>query len=156
MHIYLTLARFSHCQLQWTTCKRLLTPTESSTKCTLMPRMNGQAASQQIFSLSNPSRMRLHWKAVALWGIWVLLSAKLQSFYSPYTCDTQESLMKAIAHSYYWWNGLNQDIEKLASSCESCHVVKSSPAVAPLHPWAWPDAPWKCLHACGCSWSLPW
>ena len=54
--------------------------------------------------------------------------------------------MKAIARSYFWWNGLDQGIEKLANLCESCQAVKSSPAVAPLHPWVWPDAPWKRLH----------
>ena len=52
--------------------------------------------------------------------------------------------MKAIIHSYFWWNGLDQDIEKFA--CESCQAVKSSLAVAPLRPWVWPDAPWKRLH----------
>ena len=54
--------------------------------------------------------------------------------------------MKAIARSYFWWNGLDKDIEKLANLCESCQAMKSSPAVAPLHSWVWPDAPWKRLH----------
>ena len=54
--------------------------------------------------------------------------------------------VKAIAHSYFWWNGLDQDIEKLPNLCESCQAVKCSLTVAPLHLWVWPDAPWKRLH----------
>ena len=54
--------------------------------------------------------------------------------------------MKAISRSYFWYTGWDQDIKKLANSCESCQAVKSSPALAPLHTWAWPDAPWKRLH----------
>ena len=34
----------------------------------------------------------------------------------------------------------------LAKSCNACQAVKTSPSVAPLHPWVWPDAPWKRLH----------
>ena len=34
----------------------------------------------------------------------------------------------------------------VAKSCHSCQAVKSSPPVVPLHPWVWPDAPWKRLH----------
>ena len=54
--------------------------------------------------------------------------------------------MKAIARSYFWWSGLDKDIENLANSCSVCQAIKSSPAVAPLHPWIWPDAPWKRIH----------
>ena len=28
----------------------------------------------------------------------------------------------------------------------SCQAVKSAPAPAPLHPWVWPDKPWKRVH----------
>ena len=56
------------------------------------------------------------------------------------------SQMKAIASSYYWWNGLDQDIDALGKTCEQCLAVKHSPPAAPLHFWVWPDAPWKCVH----------
>ena len=39
--IYLAL-KFTHCQLWWRTCRRLLTQTESSAKCTIMPKIGGQ------------------------------------------------------------------------------------------------------------------
>ena len=83
-----------------------------------------------------------------MWGIRVIIPAAfqstiLQSLHSGHPGITR---MKAIARSYLWWNGLDHNIEELANSCDSCQAVKSSPAVAPLHPCAWPDAPWKHLH----------
>ena len=30
--------------------------------------------------------------------------------------------------------------------CQPCQSVKSSLAVAPLHPWIWPDRPWQRVH----------
>ena len=70
--------------------------------------------------------MGLDWKVVASWGIRVILLAKLQSaiLQSLHMGHTGIAKMKAIAHGYYWWHGLDQDIEKLATSCEFCHVVK--------------------------------
>ena len=54
--------------------------------------------------------------------------------------------MKAVTHSYFWWIGLDKDIENQGKSGENCQAVKSNPTVAPLHPWLWPDAPWTRIH----------
>ena len=54
--------------------------------------------------------------------------------------------MKATARSYFWWRGLDKAIEDLVRSCSACQALRSAPAAAPLHPWVWPDAPWKRIH----------
>ena len=54
--------------------------------------------------------------------------------------------MKSVARSYFWWPGLDKEIEKQAQSCEACRTVKSCPATAPLHPWLWPARPWQRVH----------
>jgi len=54
--------------------------------------------------------------------------------------------MKALAQSYMWWLGLDQEIEELVKSCVSCQAVKNAPAVTPLHPWLWPPKPRQGLH----------
>ena len=41
--------------------------------------------------------------------------------------------MKALARTYVWWLGLDQDIEKLVKACSSCVQVKAVSRVAPLH-----------------------
>ena len=54
--------------------------------------------------------------------------------------------MKAVAHSYFWWFGLDKDIENLGKSCENCAAAKSNPTVVPLHCWVRPDVPWTSIH----------
>ena len=41
---------------------------------------------------------------------------------------------------------LNQSIETLVKSCLTCQAVKSAPASVLLHPWVWPNAPWRRIH----------
>ena len=54
--------------------------------------------------------------------------------------------MKALARSYVWWPGLDQQIEERAKSCSACQVNKNAAPKAPLHPWAWPTVPWQRIH----------
>jgi transposase InsO family protein len=56
------------------------------------------------------------------------------------------SHMKALSRMYVWWPGINADIEKSVRLCRECQEVRSSPPVAPLHPWKWPSRPWARLH----------
>ena len=56
------------------------------------------------------------------------------------------SRMKAIARSYFWWNGLDHAIEIQAKSCLAYEAVKPAPPVAPLHPCLWQEAPWRRIH----------
>ena len=56
------------------------------------------------------------------------------------------SRMKAVARSYFWYPGLDQDIELKAQSCTSCQAVKNAPPAAPLHPLLWPTKPWQRIH----------
>ncbi|XP_039519644.1 uncharacterized protein K02A2.6-like [Pimephales promelas] len=54
--------------------------------------------------------------------------------------------MKEIARSYFWWPGLEGDIEGKAKSCPSCQQVRNDPQLAPLHPWDWPETPLQRVH----------
>ena len=51
--------------------------------------------------------------------------------------------MKAVARRYMWWPGIDKAIEYTAKACQ---FVKRAPAMAPLHPWAWPEKPWQRVH----------
>ena len=42
--------------------------------------------------------------------------------------------MKAVARSYVWWPNIDKCLKEVAGNCKVCQSVKSSPAVAPLHP----------------------
>ncbi|XP_029696863.1 uncharacterized protein K02A2.6-like [Takifugu rubripes] len=54
--------------------------------------------------------------------------------------------MKEMARSYFWWPGMDKQIEEMASSCSSCHKVRNNPPPAPLHPWEFPQELWHRVH----------
>ncbi len=61
-------------------------------------------------------------------------------------CHPGISRMKALTRSYFWWPKLDDNIETLAKSCSTCQEHRKAPATAPLHPWEWPEKPWKRIH----------
>ena len=83
-----------------------------------------------------------------IWGMRLaapqtLYSQALKSLHVNYPGITR---MKVIAQSYFWWTGLDKAIEELGKSCHSCRANQASSATGPLHPWIWPDTPWKRVH----------
>ena len=54
--------------------------------------------------------------------------------------------MKALARSYVWWPGMNQQIEELAKTCSGCQQNQNMPSKVPLHPWEWATTPWQRIH----------
>ena len=83
-----------------------------------------------------------------LWGNRVIIPEKLK----PKLIDELHrdhpgaSRMKSVARSYFWYPGLDKDLEDRAHGCVACQAVKNSPPVAPLHPWVWPEHPWQRIH----------
>lgn len=54
--------------------------------------------------------------------------------------------MKAMARSYFWWPGLDKEVEDTVQACLACQSVRNAPTPAPLHPWLWPPKPWQRVH----------
>ena len=83
-----------------------------------------------------------------MWGIRVIVPESLQSKLLDSLHENHPGMtrVKALARSYFWWTGLDKAIEDQAKSCVACPAIQASPAPAPLHPWVWPDAPWKRIH----------
>ena len=54
--------------------------------------------------------------------------------------------MKSVARSYFWWPGVDKDIERITNNCQSCQSVNDTPPVAPLHPWVWAAKLWQRVH----------
>ena len=58
--------------------------------------------------------------------------------------------MKALARSYIWWPGIDQQIENIAQHCGQCEENARQPTRAPLRPWMFPQRPWSRVHVdCG-------
>ena len=54
--------------------------------------------------------------------------------------------MKSLARSYFWWPGMDHDIEQCVKSCTVCQTSRKDPPVAPLRTWSWPEKPWTRVH----------
>ena len=83
-----------------------------------------------------------------LWGFRVVIPQKLRQrlLQELHKDHPGVSRMKSVARSYFWWPGLDKDIENLAKSCSACQAVKRAPPTVPLQPWVWPSRPWQRVH----------
>ena len=54
--------------------------------------------------------------------------------------------MKSLARVHVWWPGIDKSIEQMVRECEACQSVRNNPSTTLLHPWSWPDGPWKRVH----------
>ena len=55
--------------------------------------------------------------------------------------------MKALARSYVWWAGMDEDIEDLVRGCRECAEAAKTKQKAPLLLWPWTMEPWQRIHA---------
>ncbi|XP_026568106.1 uncharacterized protein K02A2.6-like [Pseudonaja textilis] len=54
--------------------------------------------------------------------------------------------MKALARSYVWWPGMDDQIAKWVSSCQPCQESRAAPPAAAPTKWESANAPWSRLH----------
>ena len=74
----------------------------------------------------------------------------LQACNSPkWLCKHSENFKYHICVSRFFTHGAifsDDDIANMVKGCAECQAVRHLPAKAPLHPWAWPTAPWERIH----------
>ena len=61
------------------------------------------------------------------------------------------SRMKSRCRAYFWWPGVDQDIENTAKQCRVCQEQKPLVPPSELYPWAWPLNRWCRLHLDYCG-----
>ncbi|KAJ3617722.1 hypothetical protein MTP99_006817 [Tenebrio molitor] len=54
--------------------------------------------------------------------------------------------MKQIAKSYFFWPGINRDVERVVEACEGCGQNQQHPAKTILHNWKWPKEVFSRIH----------
>ena len=83
-----------------------------------------------------------------MWGVCVVVPQSLhaQVLKTIHANHPGITRMKAIARSYFWWSGLDRAVEEMGKTCNTCQSNQPNPPTAPIHPWVWPDSPWKCIH----------
>lgn len=54
--------------------------------------------------------------------------------------------MNALARSFVWWPGIDQDVEDRVRFCENCVNTRRTPKSLPLLFWPWDTEPWQRIH----------
>ena len=83
-----------------------------------------------------------------MWGLRVIIPSKFETsiLQELHMAHPGMVRMKELARSYVWWPGIDQQIEHMVRSCESCQQHKNIPTVSPMMPWIWPGSPWVRIH----------
>ena len=83
-----------------------------------------------------------------LWGRRVIVPTTLRSHMLEelHDCHPGMCRMKALARSFVWWPGMDQDIEDKVRSCATCTSTQNTPKKVPLHMWPWATEPFQRVH----------
>ncbi|EGT42836.1 hypothetical protein CAEBREN_31320, partial [Caenorhabditis brenneri] len=54
--------------------------------------------------------------------------------------------MKQLARSFVYWPGMDEDVERVVASCNTCQVHGKTPRKVPLQPWKTPERVWQRVH----------
>ena len=46
-----------------------------------------------------------------------------------------------------WWPVMDGDLKERVKQCTLCQECRRNTPAAPLHPWKWPEQPWRRVHA---------
>ena len=80
-----------------------------------------------------------------MWGMRVLIPQKYQSkvLDELHGGHLGTVKMKALARAHVWWPTLDRDIEQTTQCCSGCQRMKQDPKLTPIHPWEYPEGPWR-------------
>ena len=83
-----------------------------------------------------------------VWGLRVIVPSELRGKILHELYEGHQGLvkMKALARSCVRWPKIDRDAEQLAGACFECLQKRPDPSPV-LHPWDWPEQPWKRVHA---------
>ncbi|XP_048479394.1 uncharacterized protein K02A2.6-like isoform X1 [Plutella xylostella] len=83
-----------------------------------------------------------------MWGHRVIIPQSCREVVMRELHETHMGIVKtkAIARSYVWWPGLDEEIEQRCRACEVCAEVAPAPPAAPPSPWRWPDRAYERVH----------
>ena len=88
-----------------------------------------------------------------MWGSQVIIPEKLREDIIELLHCTHLGISstKALARSYVWFPGLDEEIERKVKHCEACQLHQKNPKLAVPHPWTHPTTPWERIHIDFCT-----
>lgn len=80
-----------------------------------------------------------------LWGMRVIIPKKCQSqvLQQIHEGHLGTVKMKLLAHSHFWWPGVDEQLKKMTKNCSGCLETHHMPPPVAAHPWEWPTEPWQ-------------
>lgn len=83
-----------------------------------------------------------------VWGSRVVIPARGREFLLSELHEGHPGVkrMKALARSYFWWPGLDSEIEAKVKDCIFYLQHANTPPQATVHPSEWPGQPWYRIH----------
>ncbi|XP_026582357.1 uncharacterized protein K02A2.6-like, partial [Pseudonaja textilis] len=83
-----------------------------------------------------------------LWGTRVVIPTSLRTRVLEALHEGHPGIvrMKALARSYVWWPGLDEDIVNWVSSCNICQESRPAPPIATPTRWESASGPWSRIH----------
>lgn len=105
---------------------------------------------EQYFRLRN--ELSIHNECI-MWGTRTVIPPKHRKQLLDYLHLTHAGVvrMKSEARRYFYWPQLNDEIEKLASSCKICASISKDPTKVPLGKWQPSTSPWSRIHIDHCG-----
>lgn len=87
-------------------------------------------------------------KGIIMWGYRTVVPEKLKRKLLDNVHGTHLGIckMKALARGYFWYPGLDKDIENLVRSCPACLSVRAEPGRASLIKWEKTAVPFERIH----------
>lgn len=84
-----------------------------------------------------------------LWGYRVIIPKNIQDdvMAELHASHLGITRMKEIARSYFWWPGIDGDIESITKNCLICLQNHKNPEKTKLSVWPQPPTVWHRLHA---------
>ncbi|UYV62721.1 K02A2.6-like [Cordylochernes scorpioides] len=97
--------------------------------------------------VSKSNEISVH-KDCLLWGSKVIIPEGLRKNILNLLHDTHIGIVgtKALARGLCWWRKMDNDIERMISSCAVCLSCSHDPPKTDVYPWIWPSRSWSRLH----------
>lgn len=88
-------------------------------------------------------------RSCLFWGHRILIPSSLQESILGELHKSHFGIvrMKEIARSYFWWPGLDSEIEQITKNCLTCLRNRKNPQKDDLKPWPVPPTAWYRIHA---------
>lgn len=88
-------------------------------------------------------------KECLLWGYRVIIpsNVKDQVMKELHASHLGTTRMKEISRSYFWWPGMDKEIEDITNNCMVCLQNRKNPEKVKLSVWPQPPTVWHRLHA---------